>query len=122
MSESDMITAISEFDGDQNKILLQILEGNYTQENDTFSFELDLLPDNIKIKLHTYVNKIIKEKAEEQRQQERKKKRREADQKRREKYKQQKAAERERELMSQQKGSGQDADKVSKIHSSRGTD
>ena len=87
LSESEMIAAISEFDADQNNDLLKILEGNYTKEDDTFSFELDQLPHNIKMKLHTYVNKIIKEKADYQKEQERKKRRRQADQKRREKYK-----------------------------------
>ena len=61
LTEPQMIEAINEFDAEQNKNLLEILEGNYTKEDDTFSFELDSLPLNVKQKLHNYVSKIIKE-------------------------------------------------------------
>ena len=48
LTEPQMIEAINEFDAEQNKNLLEILEGNYTKEDDTFSFELDSLPLNVK--------------------------------------------------------------------------
>jgi hypothetical protein len=79
LTEAQMIEANNEFDAEQNKHLLDILEGNYTKEDDTFSFELDLLPRPVKLKLHNFVSKIIKDKKNFNKEQERKRKRREAD-------------------------------------------
>ena len=92
-----MIDAINEFEADQNKRLLEIISGHYTKEGDTFSFELDQLPVEVRRQLQDYVSKVILERKQEIKEVERKRKRREADQRRREKQKQMKQLEQQQQ-------------------------